>query len=92
MLRCSRLRSSIMKGVLKSFAKFIGQHLRQGLSFNKVAGLRPAALLKKRFWRRCFPVKFTKFLRKPFLHSTSGQLFLYAPANLQYGSRGLMIK
>ena len=71
-----------MKGVLKSFAKFIGKHSRQGLSFNKVAGL----------WRRCFPVKFTKFLRKPFLHSTSGQLFLYAPANLQYGSRGLMIK
>ena len=24
--------------------------------FNKVAGLRPATLLKKRLWHRCFPV------------------------------------
>ena len=30
------------KVVLKSFAKFIGKHLCQSLSFNKVAGLRPA--------------------------------------------------
>ena len=38
----------------------------QGLFFNKVAGLRPAVLLKKRFWHRCFPVNFVripKFLR-----------------------------
>ena len=34
--------------------------------FNKVAGLRPATLLKKRLWNRCFPANFTKFLRKPF--------------------------
>ena len=27
---------------------------------------RPATLLKKRLWRRCFPVNFTKFLRTPF--------------------------
>ena len=30
--------------------------------FNKVAGLRPATLLKKRLWHRCFPVNFAKFL------------------------------
>ena len=36
--------------------------------FNKVAGLRPCRpLLKKRFWHRCFPVDFAKFLRTPFL-------------------------
>ena len=29
--------------------------------FNKVAGLRAAALLKKRLWHRCFPVNFAKF-------------------------------
>ena len=29
--------------------------------FNKVAGLRAAALLKKRLWHRCFPVNFGKF-------------------------------
>ena len=28
--------------------------------------LRPATLLKKRLWRRCFPVNFAKFLRTPF--------------------------
>ena len=30
-------------------------------------GLRPATLLKKRLWRRCFPVNFAKFRRTPFL-------------------------
>ena len=34
---------------------------------NKVAGLRSATLFKKWHWRRCFPVNFVKFLRKPFL-------------------------
>ena len=29
--------------------------------------LRPATLLKKRHWHRCFSVNFTKFLRTPFL-------------------------
>ena len=37
--------------------------------FNKVAGLRPAALLKKRLWPSCFPVNFAKFLRT-FIYST----------------------
>ena len=36
------------KGVLRNFAKFTGTHLRQILFFNKVAGLKPATLLKKR--------------------------------------------
>ena len=27
---------------------------------------RPATLLKKRLWHRCFPVNFVKFLRTPF--------------------------
>ena len=32
----------------------------------KVAGLRPANLLKKRLWKRRFPVNFVKLLRIPF--------------------------
>ena len=36
------------KCVLKNFANFTGKHLCQGLFFNKVAGLRPETLLKKR--------------------------------------------
>ena len=30
-------------------------------------GLRPATLLKKRLWHRCFSVDFVKFLKTPFL-------------------------
>ena len=36
------------------------------LFFNKVPGLRPATLLKKRLWHMCFPVEFAKFLRTAF--------------------------
>ena len=55
------------KGVLRNFAKFIGKHLCQSLFFNKVAGLGPATLLKKRLWYRCFPLNIAKFLKTPFL-------------------------
>ena len=65
--RSSRLEVFCKKGVLRNFAKFTGKHLCQGLFFNIVAGLRPATLLKKRLWHRCFPVNFAKFLRTPFL-------------------------
>ena len=33
----------------------------------KLQAWRPATLLKKRLWHRCFAVNFTKFLRTPFL-------------------------
>ena len=42
--------------------------------FNKVAGLKPATLLKKRFWHNRFPVNFMKFLRTTFLQNTSGRM------------------
>ena len=48
----------------------------QSLFLNKVVGLRAATLLKKRLWRRCFPMNFAKFLRTPFLQNTSGRLLL----------------
>ena len=64
------------KGVLRNFAKFKGKHLCQSLFFNKVVGLRPATLLKKRLWHRHFPVNFMKFPRTPFLQNTSRQLLL----------------
>ena len=67
-----KLRSSLpevfcKKAVLRNFAKFTGKHLCQSLLSNKVAGLRPATLLKKRLGHSCFPVNFAKFLRAPFL-------------------------
>ena len=54
------------KGALKKFAKFTGGHLCQSLFFNKVAGLRPATLLKKKLGHWHFSVIFAKFLRTPF--------------------------
>ena len=50
----------------RHFAKFIGKHLCQSLFFDKVAGFRPETLLKKILWRRCFLVKFAKFLENLF--------------------------
>ena len=44
-----------------------GGVLCQSLIFSKVAGLRPATLLKKRLWHKSFPVNFAKFPRTPFL-------------------------
>ena len=63
--RSSRPEVFYKNSVLKKLAKLTGKHLCQGLFFNKVAGLRPVTLLKKRFWHRCFPVNFAKFLRTP---------------------------
>ena len=37
---------------------------------------RPATLLKKILWRRCFSVNIATFLRTPFLQNTSGRLLL----------------
>ena len=55
------------KGVLRHFTKFTEKHLCQSLFFNKVAGLRPTTLLKRRLQHKCFPVNFQKFLRTFFL-------------------------
>ena len=66
------------KGVLRNFTKFTRKYLCQTLFFNKVAGMRPATLLKKRLWHRCFRVNFAKFLRQPFLQNTFGRLLLYS--------------
>ena len=74
--RSSHQRCSMQKGVLRHFAKFTIKHLCQILIYNKVADLRPATLLKKKLWYRCFPVNFIKLLRTPFLQNTSGWLLL----------------
>ena len=73
----SQQKWSIRKGVIKNFTKFTGKHLCESLFFNKVAGLRPVTLLKKRLWHRFFPMDFVKFLKIPFLQNTSGRLLLH---------------
>ena len=52
--------------------------------FLKIEGHRPATLLKKRLWHRCFPVNFAKLLRTPFLQNTSGRLLLLVRAYGHY--------
>ena len=64
------------EGVLRNFAKFTGKHPCQRLFFNRVGGLKPVTLFKKRLWRRCFLVNFAKFLTASFLQNTSGRLLL----------------
>ena len=64
------------KSGLRNFAKCTGKHLRQGFLFNKVAGLKPLALLKKRPWHMSFPVNFLKLLRAPFPVQHHWQLLL----------------
>ena len=43
-------------GVLRNFAKFTGNHLWP----------KACNFIKKRLWRRCFPLNFASFLRTPF--------------------------
>ena len=64
--RSSRSEVFFEKGVFKNFAKFTGKYLCQSLFVNKISGLRPATLLKKKLWHKGFPVSFMKFLRTSF--------------------------
>ena len=57
------------KAVNKRGSGYVHLFICSKLSGNKNIydrGLRPATLLKKRLWHRCFPVNFAKFLRTPF--------------------------
>ena len=74
-IRSSHRKCSVRKCVFRNFAKFTGKHLCQSLFFNKLPGLRPATLLKKRLRNRCFPVNFAKFLIIPFLTKHLWRLF-----------------
>ena len=75
--RSSRQEMFCEKVVPRNFTKFTGKNLCQGLLLNKVAGLRPATLLKKRFWHRCFPVNFVKFPKRLFLQNTFGDCLFF---------------
>ena len=67
-------RCSVKKKVLRNFAKFTGKPLCQRLFLNKVAGLRPATLVKKRLRHRCFPVNFAMFLRTPLVTASDWKI------------------
>ena len=64
--RSSRQEVFCEKGVLRKFAKHRKTPVRVSFLIKlQASGLRPAALLKKSLWYRCFPVNFAKFLRAP---------------------------
>ena len=67
---------TIRKAVLKSFKNFTEKHLSMSLFLNKVAGLHPEFLFKKRLLYTCFPVSFAKYFRASFLKNTSERLLL----------------
>ena len=71
--RSSRSEVFCKKIGFKNFTKFTGKRLYQSLFFNKVA--RPATLLKKRLWSKCFPVNFAKFLRTLFYRTPPEDYF-----------------
>ena len=59
----------------KSSKLFMHRSSHQRCSMEKG---RPATLLKRRLWYRCFPVNFVKFLRTPFFREHLWWLLLYA--------------
>ena len=75
--RSSHQRCSVRKGILGNFAKFTGKHLCQVLFYNEVADPQPepATLLKKKLWRRYFPMNFPIFPRTPFHRTPLNDFF-----------------
>ena len=68
--------------VIKTYSFVSPEAATRGVLYEKVfleisrSCLRPATLLRKRLWHKCFPVNFVKFLRRSFLQSTSGGVVL----------------
>ena len=55
----------------------------RSLLFNKVLGLRPATLLKRRLWHGCCPVNFATFFKK--------QIFYRTPSVAGTGTKNLRV-
>ena len=78
-LRWSFLRKCLQHQPPEVFCKKVFLEISQDSQENTCAGAsfliklqaRPATLLEKKLWHRCFPGNFEKFLRTPFLQNTS---------------------
>ena len=66
----------ICKRVITIFLEISQENTCATVSFLIKLQTRPATLLKKKLWHRCFSVNSAKFLRTPFLQNTSGRLLL----------------
>ena len=69
------------RNVLKNFAKFTRKHQCGSLFLIKLQAWR-------RLQRRCFPVKFVKFLRKSFSQNTFGGCFWTNPGVVHCVAKG----
>ena len=70
------IRGVLLKKVFLEISQNSQENSCARVFFNKVAGLRPATLFKKRLCHRCFLVNFAKFLKTPFLQNIPGRLLL----------------
>ena len=82
-------RSSVKKGVLRNFAEFTGKHLCQSLFLNKVPGLRPATLLKKKL-QHIF-CEFCEILKNTFFFTEHLQWLLLKGRYLQNQLKNLSL-
>ena len=67
----SRSQMFFKTDVLKNFANFTEKKTVLESLLNKFPVLKGCNFIKKRLQHRCFPVKFHKFLRGPFLQNAS---------------------
>ena len=75
-LLCNSSAGVFLKTVLLKSSPDSQKNTCVGVSFfNKVTALRPATLLKKRLWHKCFPANLVKFSRSPFLQNTTDGCF-----------------
>ena len=73
--RSSQWRCYVKKNMFLETSQNSQENTCAGASF--LIKLKPATLLRKRLWHRCFPVNFAKLLRASFLQNTLGPPFLF---------------
>ena len=71
---------------LASFWQFLHFRRSRPELFCKKSCLRPATLLKKRFWPSCFAVNFVKFLKTLFFIEHQWLLLAFAPIEISYSN------
>ena len=88
--RNSHRRCSLRKGGVLEISQNSQENTYARASFfNKVGGLTPANLFKKRLWQRCFPVNFVTFSRTHLLQKTSGRLLPWIACNNNFYKLGM---
>ena len=71
---------------LASFWQFLHFRRSRPELFCKKSCLRPATLLKKRFWLSCFAVNFVKFLKTLFSIEHQWLLLAFTPIEISYSN------